>query len=367
MRLPVTPQISTKDGVSAKNARLTNCLKEVKKSGDLAVVRPGLSLEAEGTGVGGGLVAFNNELVSVYGATLGLGVTSNPIQEFYTPDEYPFGGRAASSGSLIMFAKAWIPEVLTSTDGVTFSVVNTTDELYGLFFAFLNFYAFDITFTKLYRSTDSGVNWTEIHDFSPYVTSIGLNAEVTPSGVNILTTYLGNRYRFSTTDFVSWSGPTAVASYPATTLNFPCVYFPVTGKTYYLDGAAPTHMYATSDNFSTLGTQGRIVYWGNSGNIPNMAVLGDSLYLVCEDADDQIIYLDVTTDGVTWNTFLTINTDVDPGSTESFTIFVLNGMILVYYFSDFTPTTVTKIPFGGVIPPIGTISIGNYDFAQSPT
>ena len=75
MRLPITPQISTKDGVSAKNARLTNCLKESKKAGDKAVVRPGLVLDAVASGVGNGLVVFNNELVSVYGTTLGFGVT----------------------------------------------------------------------------------------------------------------------------------------------------------------------------------------------------------------------------------------------------------------------------------------------------
>jgi len=72
MRIPVNPQVSTKDGVSAKNARLTNCLKESKKGGDKAVVRPGLVLDAQASGVGNGLVVFNNELVSVYGATLGL-------------------------------------------------------------------------------------------------------------------------------------------------------------------------------------------------------------------------------------------------------------------------------------------------------
>ena len=72
MRLPVVPPISTKDGLSNKNARLTNCLKEVKKGGEKAVVRPGLVLDAVASGVGHGLVAFNNELISVYGATLGL-------------------------------------------------------------------------------------------------------------------------------------------------------------------------------------------------------------------------------------------------------------------------------------------------------
>lgn len=95
MRLPVVPQISTKDGVSNKNARLTNCLKESKKTGDKAVVRPGLVLDAQASGVGNGLVVFNNELVSVYGATLGIGVDEG------LPDEnllyLPLGGNATDS------------------------------------------------------------------------------------------------------------------------------------------------------------------------------------------------------------------------------------------------------------------------------
>lgn len=83
MRLPITPQLSTKDGVSNKNARLTNCLKESKKSGEKAVVRPGLVLDATASGVGNGLVRFNDELVSVYGATLGIGVSegTSPVTE----------------------------------------------------------------------------------------------------------------------------------------------------------------------------------------------------------------------------------------------------------------------------------------------
>lgn len=74
MRLPLTPPLDTRDGVSAKNARLTNCLKEVKKSGEKAVVRPGLVDAATSTGNGYGLVRFNDELVSVYGSSLGVGI-----------------------------------------------------------------------------------------------------------------------------------------------------------------------------------------------------------------------------------------------------------------------------------------------------
>lgn len=73
MRLPLVPSLSTKNGVSNKNARMTNVLKESKKTGDMAVVRPGLTLNATASGVGNGLVVFNDELISVFGTTLGIG------------------------------------------------------------------------------------------------------------------------------------------------------------------------------------------------------------------------------------------------------------------------------------------------------
>lgn len=87
MRLPLVPQLSTKDGISNKNARLTNVLKESSSSGEKAVVRPGVNLLATTTGNGRGLVAFNNELVSVYGAN--LAVVTPPID--YTVIDPPFG------------------------------------------------------------------------------------------------------------------------------------------------------------------------------------------------------------------------------------------------------------------------------------
>lgn len=79
MRLPLVASLSTKNGISNKNARMTNVLKESKKTGDMAVVRPGLTLNATASGVGNGLVVFNGELVSVYGTTLGLGAPGESV------------------------------------------------------------------------------------------------------------------------------------------------------------------------------------------------------------------------------------------------------------------------------------------------
>ena len=70
MRLPVTHQVSTKDGTSNKNARLTNCLKEAKQSGDKAVTRPGLVLSDTYSGLGNGLIEFDGRLLVVYDDTV---------------------------------------------------------------------------------------------------------------------------------------------------------------------------------------------------------------------------------------------------------------------------------------------------------
>jgi len=80
MRLPVIGSISTKDGATNKNARLTNMLAEQKKNGTtLATVRPGLNNIATASGGGNGLVCFNGNLVSVWDAQLGISVIENPI------------------------------------------------------------------------------------------------------------------------------------------------------------------------------------------------------------------------------------------------------------------------------------------------
>ncbi len=73
MRLPFVLETDSRDGASDKDARLTNVLSETDEGVSLAVVRPGLSLGATASGAGNGLVVFNDELISVYDATVGAG------------------------------------------------------------------------------------------------------------------------------------------------------------------------------------------------------------------------------------------------------------------------------------------------------
>jgi hypothetical protein len=105
MRLPVVPQISTKDGLSNKNARLTNCLKEVKKSGEKAVVRPGLVLSNTYTGLGNGLIPFDGRLLVIYDDTItdtGDDTLPWPLDsgEWSAGTTYDFGDTVWYGGSL---------------------------------------------------------------------------------------------------------------------------------------------------------------------------------------------------------------------------------------------------------------------------
>ena len=70
MRLPVTPQLNTKDGTANRNARLTNMLKESSKAGDKAVIRPGLVASDSYSGVGSGLIPFDGRLLVIYDDTV---------------------------------------------------------------------------------------------------------------------------------------------------------------------------------------------------------------------------------------------------------------------------------------------------------
>lgn len=69
MRLPIASPLVSRDGAANKDARLTNMLKESDGGRELAVTRPGLNLQVDLSGVGNGLVVFNDELIGVYGTT----------------------------------------------------------------------------------------------------------------------------------------------------------------------------------------------------------------------------------------------------------------------------------------------------------
>lgn len=79
MRIPLAPVVDSRDGSSDKDAKAVNLLKEDDEGTALVALRPGLVLNAYASGVGNGLVSFNDELISVFGSTLGFGSTPSTI------------------------------------------------------------------------------------------------------------------------------------------------------------------------------------------------------------------------------------------------------------------------------------------------
>lgn len=68
MRLPVTPRLSTRNGVLNRDGRMTNMFSE--KSGEIAAIRPGLVSSDTYPGVGNGLIPFDGRLLVVHDDTV---------------------------------------------------------------------------------------------------------------------------------------------------------------------------------------------------------------------------------------------------------------------------------------------------------
>lgn len=384
MRLPVVPQISTKDGVSAKNARLTNCLKESKKSVDKAVVRPGLVLQAEGTGVGGGLVAFNNELVSVYGATLGKGVTeasfgaweensmgSNESWLSIAWNGIIFcalgGGRAATSSDGVLWSLspglgpgygAWCPpawngtlfcsvkdlsnSAATSTDGLTWSA-STLPATHnwrsiawnGTLFCAVAYDGRD------YATSPDGVVWTARQLPAGMVgwCAVYNGSILCVTGVNQATT---------STDGISW---TAITSIPAG------------GTDLAWNGSVFCSLRGGTDA-ADISTDG--IVW-TSGTLPDLqsgtdraiSNLGTTFCVIGGNPGD-VAYLS-TDNGASW-----VETDAFPntdGGTFSAVAGGASSFVIVIEGSEYADVSINT---NASIPALATIATGLYDFTQSP-
>ncbi len=79
MRLPLASEIDSRDGTSNKDERLTNVLQENDEGVVFAALRPGLATIATASGAGGGIVNYQDVLISVFGTTLGSGSTPATI------------------------------------------------------------------------------------------------------------------------------------------------------------------------------------------------------------------------------------------------------------------------------------------------
>lgn len=406
MRLPVVPQISTKDGVSNKNARLTNCLKEVKKAGEKAVVRPGLVLDAQASGVGNGLVVFNNELVSVYGATLGIGVTETTVSAafasygavtgFVCNTVWHNGTQYVAVG---YHTGTFVAEIYTSTDGESWTSRTTPSP--SADFQTANSLTWTGTYwlacadnsndeeLYVFKSSD-GITWS--------ATSTGGVALVTNSQVCWDGTYSyvcvdGSLYRSS--DGVSWAymnnfnGTLGLASGNGVLVGIgfdsgaPYSSISITSNS----GVTVNHYTPTSSqNITTMtgvcfdGTR-FVAISGNSDGASGASVLSsitgadfteististfDTTATVNRIVYDNGVYVATSSNGV-----YAVSTDAEMWVEYSEPGYAFRTVGLgIGRFSSFavdTPSSITTTAGTNNIPALATITGDYYDFAQSP-
>lgn len=402
MRIPVVAQISTKDGVSNKNARLTNCLKESKKGGDKAVVRPGLVLDAQASGVGHGLVVFNNELVSVYGATLGLNteaatgggtlsVVTDTIDSFCTTyccrniggTEWLVGGlntdtelgelylydssddsttaitlgmatydmkTIAYSGTTVVVATrpetfgGGTPKLIKASSSVlTFSTVSglTGIDPFAVKYGGGKFVSIStgIGNSYIHWSDDDGATWSE----DSIAESDG--RELLFDGTSWWFFFgdgSADMVVYKTTDFVTFSLQ-SITGIPALTAPSYCSY---ANGTYYLIG---NFLYTSSDGlaWTATATVMSVVVQGSDGEIYGARAATDKLYSV-----SGVTVTEITSTAFT-GTYRVIDSNDD-------------GSIVIGPTYAASVVRVDVSAGTDTIPALATITGDHYDFAQSP-
>ena len=410
MRLPIASPLVSRDGAANKDARLTNMLKESDGGKELAVVRPGLELIAAGTGVGGGLVAFNGELVSVYGTTLGAGVVQTVnvtpsetyADAFFYKVLYVNGEFLSLALDVFEGDNFW-----ASGDGTTFGAQNYLGNANAIRDAATNgtvvvfsdrtlFYS-DITEPGNYNFTAPTISIPLIDPFIERVYYVndrfialanedggttscicwsldGATWEVAAEDTGLLygAVYDGTSYKFygstqliggtplgyETTDFVTFT-PLTVSFPGGVSLVYRSAYVPGSYLCYAFDGVNIV-LYSSADGetFAAVGAA-NVTTFDNANNM--MAVYGGYCYVIADPlpTDASNFHIFRTANGSTWEDYATLN----PTIISSLAIGALNEVGTTdgdEWYSIFDHGS------SGSIPALTTIQAGNYDFAQSP-
>lgn len=401
MRLPIASPLVSRDGAANKDARLTNMLKESDGSKELAVVRPGLELIAAGTGVGGGLVAFNGELVSVYGTTLGAGVIEAGPPSPYTVADMEWRGVADLGGAVWGFY------------GFNYASGNaefyTGDSEGNLT---LDSTGFEVDYpSNIISASPVAVSGTSVivaKDQSLQLSAIGgslsFSAKEAIAGARqyFSIKYLGGKFvavslntatgqstvRWSSDDGATWNSWNA----PTTdTLVYDLAYNGSTWWIFCFDDATLEYMAFETVDFVTFTPQtfsgmnviatggGYSVAYGNGyfyTSVSEDAVEGVSYYsadgLAWGILPDLYVHFGESSTGVVFGVSATDIKTMTAGSgatlSSGFTAGYGfgansgNSTLILYELSD----TYDVVSLGGTIPALTTIQAGNYDFAQSP-
>ncbi len=400
MRLPITPQISTKDGVNNKNARLTNMLKESKATGDKAVIRPGLVSAATTTGNGHGVVSFSGELVSIFGSTLRAApIASDPSASLasYTPIANLAIASIAHNGSLYVAVGASTATtetlVYTSTDGQTWT--NRTLPATGTYLYSGNviwsgsFWLFsadddDTGEVVAFKSSD-GITWTAY--------GTGGTAGVTDSAIGQGGGYfyccVDNAF-FRSSDGQTWSytsgaiGTLGIAYGGSLIVTAGFLSGSALGSVSSDSGVSFSSIIpSASQTISTItgllhdGTQfvaisgtgsgtGASVMTGTTGtDLTEVAVITSFT-----DGNNRIAFDGSAYVATSPNGAYAVSADLETWVEYSDPSMVFNalsyGSSAFNFFAPGTPGIITASAGGITIPAISAVSSGTYDFAQSP-
>lgn len=381
MRLPVVPQIGTKDGTSNKNARLTNCLMESTKRGDKAVVRPGLELRATAEeGYGGGLTVFDGEMVSVYGTTVGiLTMSGSGAYGDWTIVPLAYYEQAAYAASVFMVTDG--DTFYTSPDGLTWTTKNapgspgtyvivgggssfcatrwqdgsiyvsedagsswslaqtlTGDAPFVVHPFFVNGYFFlnvEDAFgdLALWRSS-SGSSWTKTTNYPPYTYQASMFAG---DGAGTLVAVRGDEWSaVSTDDGDTWALSTGVGAYAANWIAYGNGIFLVPGS---LDSAV------SSDGVSFFATG------AGPADVYGITFDGDNFVVTRFPGGDYAI----SPDGYNWTEYLD-----GSGAVYALSPFSANGTTIA---NDYPTGLLVLNVITSSIASLGTVAQGSYDFA----
>ena len=242
MRIPMVPSLSTKDGTTNKNSRLTNVLVETRKTGKVAQIRPALHHALSyAAGSGNGLVEFNDKLLSIFDADLVVSTIPDHLGEGLIDITEAYNDTITKAASLFI-----------SKNGLC-----VVGEMYGVS-AQLIAYKW-VTATKMVSlGTLGGTASCAYGITEDLVTTIGYARDVS-----------GNSYPFRHTDDEGMTAlPGFTANYGGWNHTSPNgQYFVISGLTgHYVSGAGPvTYAQTIADDGTSVGnwssTQFKVATW----------------------------------------------------------------------------------------------------------
>lgn len=304
MRIPVSGNISTKDGSSNKNARMTNMLAEEKQGKSFAAIRPGLSQVATGSGDGNNLVCFNGNLINIYGNTVYQAVLSGGVGEEYSYNYLPIPDRwnhVIWNGS--KFCAVGYTYSATSEDGLTWDYGNMPFVAWwrsvawnGTIFCAVMKSSFVSPYIHAGAISEDGINWTAVELPTNDEEDENGNSDIASNGTLFVTVSYDNIGNFYTsTNGIDWTARTA-----------PSPFGGYGGYIGYGDGKFVAACKALGTVYTTTSTDG--ITW-TAASTPSISLAAnDSLACKITYTNDNFVLpvggsFQYSSDGASWSSF----------------------------------------------------------------